>query len=333
MNEPDEHLARLRGKNVIVTGGAGFIGTSLVNALIDDHDCHVTVIDNFLNSSRVRFREESDRLQLLSIDALDIDRYCEELQSVNYVFHLACVQIAASSANAEYDLRVNSLSTLRLLEHFKNTPSSNLERFVYTSSASVYGSSPLLPLREDACPIVQSNYAATKLLGENFTLLYGKSYGIPVTAVRYSNVYGEGQTPQNPYCGVLGKFIHNAVLGKSLPAIGDGEQTRDYTHVSDAVNATLLASVHPRAVNDVFNIGTGIETSVNELVKILTSLVDGITVTRLPERHIDNIRRRVVDIEKIRHRTGWAPTVGVACGIQATLKWYRRYADANRFLS
>jgi UDP-glucose 4-epimerase len=322
-------LKAIEKKTVLVTGGLGFVGHNLVKALIDEHQCNVIVVDNCLNSSPRILGEYLEKITFIEADVLDLTNYKEALDRSHYIFHLACVQIAVSSSRAEYDLSVNALSTLRLLEYLKQTPPANFEKFIYTSSASVYGSSTRLPLDETCYPNVLSNYAATKLLGENYTLIYGKNYGIPVTAVRYSNVYGYGQSPTNPYCGVLGKFIHTAIHGGSLPIIGDGQQTRDYTFITDAVQATILTAVNPIAMNDVFNIGTGVETSVNQLAEIIHSIVPGIEIVRLPERDIDNIRRRVLDIEKIHQKVRWTPLVNIQKGIELTIKSYRITTGTN----
>jgi UDP-glucose 4-epimerase len=324
------YLDNIKNKKVIVTGGLGFVGHNLVNTLLTTYNCEVIVIDNCLNSHPSILGENLSKITFINTDALNIENYQEDLEEVNYIFHLACVQIAASSKNAEYDLQVNALSTLRILEYFKNNPSKNLEKFIYTSSASIYGSSTSLPLNELSYPKVLSNYAATKLLGENFTIIYGQNYHIPVTSVRYSNVYGYGQSPKNPYCGVLGKFIDSALKGTDLPVIGDGEQTRDYTFITDAVHATILAAVHPMATNDVFNVGTGVEISVNRLAEIIQELVPGINIIRLPERDIDNIRRRVVDIEKIHQKLNWTPLISIKNGIEETIYWYKSHLINNK---
>jgi UDP-glucose 4-epimerase len=318
-----DYLDKIKHKKVLVTGGLGFVGHNLVNTLLDTFNCEITVVDNCLNSTPDILGENLSKVTFINTDVLNIEAYQEVLNNANYIFHLACVQIAASSKNAEYDLEVNALSTLRILEYFKKNPSGNLEKFVYTSSASVYGSSTNLPLNELSYPQVLSNYAATKLLGENFTMIYGKNYGIPVTSVRYSNVYGYGQSPKNPYCGVLGKFIDSALNGQELPVIGDGEQTRDYTFVTDAVQATIIAAVHPMAINDVFNIGTGVEISVIRLAELIKEIIPTIHITRLPERDIDNIRRRVVDIEKIHQKLNWTPIINIKKGIEETINWYK----------
>lgn len=324
-----DYLGMLRGSRILVTGGLGFVGHNLVKYLVNQGAC-VTVVDNCLNSSPEILGRYRDEIRLIRCDVLELGEYAEALSDTEYLFHLACVQIAASSSNPEYDLNVNALSTLRILEALKANLSPNFKRFVYTSSASVYGSTTRLPLAEDAYPHVLSNYAATKLLGENYTLIYGTNYGLPVSAVRYSNVYGYGQSPQNPYCGVLGKFVHNALTGRRLPVIGDGQQTRDYTFVADAVKATVLAGLHPAALNDVFNLGTGVETSVNNLAAIIKDFIPATEIERLPERDIDNIRRRVVDIEKIHQRLGWAPITDIRDGIEMTLDWYRTVLENSQ---
>lgn len=325
-----DYLLRLNGASCLVTGGLGFVGNSLVRALVTEYDCKVIVVDNCLNSSPEVISDIADRVEFHNISVLDKDKLFPLIDRVNFVFHLACVQIAASGSNPLMDLEVNAKSTLEILEHLRHSQPVKLERFIYTSSASVYGSTTKLPLDERSPKNVLSNYAATKMLGENYTLIYGRNYGIPVTSVRYSNVYGYGQSPHNPYCGVLGKFVHNALTGKLLTVIGDGEQTRDYTFITDAVRATLIAAVHPRALGDVFNIGTNVETSVNGLVELISRYVKDVESNSIPERDIDNIRRRVLDMENIHQRLGWAPRVNMNKGIELTIEWYKSYLESQK---
>ncbi len=259
-----EYLSLIKNKNVVVTGGLGFIGHNLVKTLLDDYGCEVTVIDDCSNSKMDVLSGYYDKLTFEKKSVLDSETINSALKKANYVFHLACVQIAASGLNPFLDLSVNAESTLRMLEFIRRTELPLLERFIYTSSCSVYGNSKNnFPAREDGAVAPLSHYASTKMLGENYTLLYNSQYGIPTSVIRYSNVYGFGQSPTNPYCGVLGKFIHNSLSGQLCQVIGDGEQTRDYTFITDAVKATLLASVHPKALGESFNVGTGKETSVN----------------------------------------------------------------------
>lgn len=317
------HYEKIKGKKILVTGGLGFVGHNMVRTLLNDYNCEVIVVDNCANSSEAVLGDEIKRIEFHKISVLDTEKLFPLLKDVHYIFHLACKQISASGADPIDDLRVNAESTLLLLEFMRNNKLSNLERFVYTSSCSVYGSSTRLPISEDDATYVLSNYAATKLLGENYTLIYNKTYDIPTSSVRYSNVYGFGQSPRNPYCGVLGKFVHNALTGKKLSIFGDGEQTRDYTFITDAVNATILAGVHPKAVGDVFNVGTGTETSVNGLAKLISDNIGKVEIENIAERDIDNIRRRSIDIEKIHQRLGWSPKINMQKGIQLTLDWYK----------
>jgi len=314
---------RIKGKKVLVTGGLGFVGHNLVKALVNDWQCEVTVVDNCLNSSPAVLGAMRQKIKFIETSVLD-DNFYPLIDEAEYLFHLACVQIAHSGKDPVMDLRVNAESTLRMLEYLRNNKRENFSRFIYTSSASVYGSSINLPCREDGVTRVLSQYAATKLLGEQYTLMYQKLYDVPTVSVRYSNIYGVGQTPRNPYCGVIGKFIDHALQGKVLQIFGDGTQTRDYTYISDAVDATILAAVHKSAVGDVFNIGTGSETTVLQLAKIIQNITgSNKSVKHLPERDIDNIRRRYMDIERIHSQLAWAPTVTIEDGLRETIEWYK----------
>jgi UDP-glucose 4-epimerase len=171
----------------------------------------------------------------------------------------------------------------------------------------------------------------SKLGGENYCQAFYENYGVPTACVRYSNVYGPGQRPDNPYCGVVAKFFDDAQAGRPLSIHGDGEQTRDYTYISDAVEATLLAAIRPRAEGEVFNVGTGIETSVNALARgIGRALEKDVEVRHIDRRDIDNIRRRVVNIEKARRMLRWTPQVTLDDGLKRTADWMSSASFARR---
>ncbi len=322
--EFENYLNEINGKKVLILGGLGFIGHNLIKFLIDNYNCEIICIDNCINSSPTVLNGYLDKITFLELDAEKLEEYESHIISADYIFNLACIQVAHSADDPLEDLRVNASVNLRLLEYIRKNNISGIKKFVYTSSCSVYGHSSKLPVSEQDNVKPLSHYAATKYLGERYSILYNKLYGIPTTAVRYSNVYGVGQNANNSYCGVLGIFIKQALTGDSLTIIGDGEQTRDYTYISDAVKATILAAIHSESTGETFNIATCKETSVNQLVDIIRLFVNDLSVKQIPERDIDNIRRRLIDIEKINTKLGWAPQVNIIKGIGLTLDWYKK---------
>src|SRR5215472_2333917 len=169
------HKEKIKGKKVLVTGGLGFVGHNLVKTLVNDWQCEVTVVDNCENSSPSVLGDMLKKVKFIQASVLDDDFY-PLIDNTEYLFHLACIQIAHSGKDPVLDMRVNAESTLRILEHLRNNKPANFSRFIYTSSASVYGSSKNLPCREDGVTRVLSQYAATKLLGEQYTLMYQKLY-------------------------------------------------------------------------------------------------------------------------------------------------------------
>lgn len=318
-----DHREKIRGKSVLVTGGLGFVGQNLVKTLVRKYECQVAVIDDRSNSTAAAIAEVREQVNLVEDTVLNADTLFPMMDEAEFVFHLACKSISSSGLEPQEHMRVNAESTLRMLEHLRYHRKEQMQRFVYTSSTSVYGSTMVLPISETHPTHLLSGYAATKLLGENYTLMYNWNYDLPTTSVRYSNVYGFGQSASNPYCGVIGKFLHHAIKGEPITIFGDGEQTRDYTFIDDAVDATILAAVHPRAYGDVFNVGTSVETSVNRLAELVIEHVRKVPVVNVPERDIDNIRRRAIDISKIHRTLGWAPKTNIARGIALTAEWYR----------
>ena len=317
-----ESLDPIAGQRVLVTGGLGFVGRNLVRALRERHDCRVTVVDDLSNAAAPA--SPLDGVDVVVGDVRDERLMAPLLREHPYVFHLACRTILTCASDPESDLTVNAQSTLRLLELLRKDPPRDFQRFVYTSSTSIYGNCRHIPADELDPPNILNHYAATKYLGEQYALLYHMAYGVPTAVVRYSNVYGPGQTTRNPYCGVIGKFLDAALAGRPLTVHGDGEQTRDYTFVDDAVAATVLAGVSPKALGDVFNVGTGVETSVNALAQAIRALVEertgrGVSVEHLDRRDIDNIRRRALSPEKIRVRLGWQPQLRLRDGLRRTL--------------
>jgi len=320
MTEPrmtDQVARAFSGRRVLVTGGAGFVGGSLVRRLAES-GARVTVLDDlFTGQSEI----VPTNAQLVVGSVVDEALVRELVGDSSVVFHMAARNIIASTKDPREDFATNIGGTLNVLLAARD---SKVDRVVYTGSTSIYGNPRSIPINEDDTPVALSPYAVSKLGGELYCNAFYENYGVPVSVVRYSNVFGIGQRPDNPYCGVIGKFFAAAFEGKPLQVHGDGEQTRDYTYIDDAVDATLLAAIRPRAEGEMFNVGTGIETSVNDLaLKIGQAVGVDVDIVHIDRRDIDNIRRRVVNIEKARRMLRWSPQITLTAGLERTAGWMR----------
>jgi UDP-glucose 4-epimerase len=317
----ESRLGELRGQRVLVTGGAGFCGASTVAELLRI-GADVTVLDDFFTGLRENLPPLGPHLQLVEGTVVDEQLVRSLVVEADYVIHMAARNIIVSTKNPREDFATNIGGTLNVLMAARE---SRVRRVVYTSSASVYGNSRYLPINEDDVTNMLSPYAVSKYGGENYCKAFFESYGVPVTAVRYSNVYGPMQRPDNPYCGVVAKFFANTMADKPPVVHGDGEQTRDYTYIGDAVEATLLAAVSPRADGQVYNVGTGRETTVNHLAETIIRITGkNLRPQHLDRRDIDNIRRRVLNIEKARRELRWVPEMTLENGLRATHEWLLR---------
>jgi UDP-glucose 4-epimerase len=310
----------LRGRRVVVTGGAGFVGSRIVARLLDA-GANVLVVDDFSTGDRTNLADTAPSLEVVEGSVLDFDLVREALAGRDIVIHAAARNIVLSTRNPKDDFSVNIGGTLNVLLAARELQPS---RIVYTSSASVYGNPRYLPISEEDPVNLLSPYAVSKYAGEGYCHAFYESYGLPTAVVRYSNVFGIGQRSDNPYCGVVAKFFQAAMQDEPPQIHGDGEQTRDYTFVEDAVTATLQVAVSPRAVGQSYNVGTGRETSVNRLAALIIEITGAsVEPQHVDRRDIDNIRRRVLNIEKIRRELRWSPELTVEHGLQGTYAWLR----------
>lgn len=311
-------LEILKNSGVLITGGAGFIGSFLTKKLLE-YGCKVTVLDDFFTGRRENLPLRDKNLKIIEGSVCD-KKLVEMLVSKNpYIFHLAARNIIVSTKNPEEDFNVNIGGTLNILMAAKKY---KVERILYTSSVSVYGNPKYLPINEEDSINLLSPYAVSKYSGEGYCKAFYESYSVPVTILRYSNVYGIGQWSSNPYCGVVAKFFEQAMKSKNLQIHGDGEQTRDFTFVEDVVEATIIAAISPKAEGEVYNVGSGIETSINNLAKFIIEIVSSISkIEYVDRRDIDNIRRRVLNIEKIRKDLRWVPKTTLKEGLKKTYYW------------
>lgn len=312
----EEQISALRGRSVVVTGGAGFVGSRIVTRLVE-LGAQVRVLDDLSTGERSNLPESG--LELVEGSVADFDTVRDCLAGQDVVIHAAARNIVLSTRNPRDDFDVNIGGTLNVLLAARDTAP---DRIVYTSSCSIYGNPRYLPISEEEPVNLLSPYAVSKFGGEGYCHAFYESYNLPTTVVRYSNVFGYAQSPDNPYCGVVAKFFEAAASGTPAQIHGDGEQTRDYTFVEDAVTATLAVAVSPRATGQAYNVGTGRETSVNRLAALIGEITGSTAVPQhVDRRDIDNIRRRVVNIEKIRRELRWSPAVTVEEGLRKTYEW------------
>ena len=319
-------MISLENTRVLVTGGAGFVGSNLVRRLMRA-GARVTVLDDLFTGRLENLPASGFEFVLGSVcDAALVGKMVAGAQ---VIFHAAARNIVVSTRNPREDFETNIGGTLNVLMAAREHPDS-IQRVLYTSSTSVYGNPRYLPINEDDHLSLLTPYAVSKLGGENYCMAFYESYGLPTTAVRYSNIYGPGQDPANPYCGVVAKFIESLFAGEPPVIHGDGNQTRDFTFIDDAVEATVRAATSDRALGEVCNVGTGTETRVNELVALLLRIVGSEQVpVHKDRRDVDNIRRRVVNIEKTRRALRWVPETTLEQGLLLTVAWQRARSAAD----
>lgn len=316
---------RYRAKKVLVTGGAGFIGSRLVNAI--SRVAEVVVLDDL--SSGVRWNICGEGFQFAEGSLLD-EALLQGIFETRFdvVFHLAALFANQNSLeHPEKDLAVNGQGTLRLLQHVAHA---EVDRFVFTSSSCVYGSAPP-PAREEAISIEPDTpYAATKLLGELYCNFFHKHHSVPATIVRCFNVYGPGDLP-GKYRNVIPNFIYQATLKQPLPVTGSGEETRDFTFIDDIVEGILLAGTASEAIGQTFNLGACIETEIIELADLVNKLCSNPAgVLNTPRRGWDSIARRRASIDKAKRLLGYEPRIRIEEGLMQTVHWFNANWDLIR---
>jgi len=309
----------LADMKILVTGGAGFVGSNLVENLVGQN-IKIIILDD-LFTGRIENLPKSNLIEFVKGSVVDEELVKKLVKEVDLVFHLAARNIVVSTKDPKQDFAVNIGGTLNILLAARE----KRIKVVYTSSTSIYGNPRYLPINEDDGINPLSPYSTSKLAGENYCLSFYESYGLPTAVVRYSNIYGKNQSPDNVYCGVVSKFFDWVMKGQAPQIHGDGESTRDFTYVTDAVEATILAGEKDKSDGKVYNVGTGIETTINQLVnKIIKMYKSNIKPTYIDRRDVDNIRRRVCNIERIRKELRWIPKITIDRGLELTKEWLEK---------
>lgn len=326
----------------VVTGGAGFIGSHLVDRLLRD-GLRVTVLDDFSTGRPENLEHLKDQagLRVVRADIADSQAIQPHFQGADWVFHLAALADIVPSIERPMDyFRANVVGTQSMLEAAR---AAEVKRFVYAASSSCYGIPDSFPTPETAAIRPQYPYALTKRLGEELVLHWGQVYGLPVVSLRFFNVYGPRSRTSGTYGAVFGVFLAQKLAGRPYTVVGDGRQTRDFTFVTDVAEA-LVSATRSSVRGEVFNVGSGHAQSVNRLVELL-----GGPVTHIPKRPGEP-DCTFADITKIRRVLGWEPRVPFEDGVrrmlenidywkaapvwtpeqiaQATEKWFRCLAPA-----
>ncbi len=306
----------------LITGIGGFIGSSLARALLSRGE-QVRGVDNFATGKRENIADILDRIDFREADILDLDAMKRACAGVDYVLHQAALpSVPKSVLDPLASNRANVDGTVSVLVAARDA---KVKRVVYAASSSAYGDTPTLPKHEGMTPNPISPYAVAKLASEHYMISFYRCYGLETIALRYFNIFGPRQDPSSPYSGVLAKFITLMLRGEQPTIFGDGEQSRDFTYIDNAVEANLLACEAPasEAAGKVFNVATGRRITLNETVKMLQGLTSYSGEPSYgPERGGD-IKHSLADISKAEAHLGYRPKVNFEEGLRRTVDWYR----------
>ncbi len=306
---------------VLVTGGAGFIGSNLADELIRQ-GAKVTIIDNFATGHRENLEEISGTFDFIEGDLNDDESLRQSLRDVEVVFHQAALPSVPRSVDnpkETHDACVNA--TFNLLNKAKEV---GVRRIIYAASSSAYGDQPTLPKVETMSPDPLSPYAAAKLMGEYYCRVFSNVYAIETLCLRYFNVFGPRQDPSSAYSGVISRFIDSLMKGQTPVIYGDGEQTRDFTYIANVVNANIRAAQTATGIGSVMNVANGERVSLNELLDTLQKITgnDAAQADYLPERNGD-VKHSQADNSRAVEWLGYEKLVGLEDGLRKTVEWWR----------
>lgn len=315
--------------NVLVTGGAGFIGSNLCDRLIEDGYV-VRCLDNFLTGKRENIEHllNHPRFTLLESDLRDYEGCVDAVNGVDVVLHQAA--LGSVPRSVEDPVTTNAINITGTLNLFDAAQRAGVQRIVFAGSSSTYGDSPTLPKEEDLIGAPLSPYAVTKYVGELYGSVFSSLYDMEFITLRYFNVFGPRQDPEGMYAAVIPKFISAMIDGESPTIFGDGEQTRDFTHVQNVVDANVLAmeTTNPDAINQTFNIAAGERTSVNHLFNCLRDLLNekdsrfSDMVPKYVGERPGDIPHSTASIDKARMLLNFDPKINVDEGLKMAIGWY-----------
>jgi len=303
----------------LVTGGGGFIGSNIAHELVRRGE-KVRILDNFSTGNRKNISDIHDDIELIEADIRDLQSVWHAVKGVDFVLHQAALPSVARSVNEPVTSNeVNTSGTLNMLVAARDA---GVKRFVFATSSSIYGDTPILPKREDMTPSPLSPYAVTKLIGEHYCRIFYNLYGLETMSLRYFNVFGPGQDPSSQYSAAIPKFINAIIKGELITVYGDGEQSRDFTYVQNVVNANLLACEAPNASGDAMNIACGNGITLNQLISTI-EIELGIKANIVYEdAKPGDVKHSRADISKAQALINYNPLISFEEGLAKTIKWF-----------
>lgn len=307
-------------KLYLVTGGAGFIGSHIAEALVKRGE-QVRVLDNLMTGKRENLAHLAGKLEFIEADIRDADAIRQAMAGVNIVYHEAAIpSVPRSVAEPQLNHDANVNGTFNVLMAARDA---GVKRVIFAASSSAYGDTEVLPKTETMLPNPLSPYAAAKLVGELYCQTFTRVYGLETVALRYFNVFGPRQDPTSPYSGVISKFVTSLLNNEAPTIFGDGEQSRDFTYVANVVDANLRAAEAPEAVGQVMNLGIGQRITLNQLFDELQQIIGTNLKPNYEETRAGDVRHSLADITRAENLLGYRPLVGLAEGLKYTVDWYQ----------
>jgi len=316
-------MGKVRMSNVLVTGGAGFIGSNLTEALLQ-RGHFVRVLDDFSTGKRENliFDKKFPSLEIVEGDIREFSTCQKAVKGIEYVFHQAALpSVQRSIEDPETSNAVNVGGTLNILLAAKET---GVKRVIYASSSSVYGDTPALPKHEEMPSNPLSPYALQKYIGEQYCRLFYQLYGLDTISLRYFNIFGPKQDPNSLYSAVIPKFIDALLQGRPPIIFGDGEQSRDFTYIENVVQANLLAMSAEHLHGEAINIACGKRISLNQLLNVLKEILGSKLSPIYQEPRKGDVKHSLADICKGKEILNYEPTVGIEIGLEKTVEFFQK---------
>ncbi len=308
----------------LVTGGAGFIGSNIAEELVN-RGAAVRVIDNFLTGKKENIDSFLDKIEFIEGDIRDLVTSRKVLKDVDFVLHQAALpSVPRSISDPLLTNDINIKGTLNLL---LASQEARVQKFIFASSSSVYGDDPRLPKEEEMRPRPLSPYALTKLVGEMYCRIFSQLHGLPTLCLRYFNIFGPRQDSSSQYAAVIPNFINKTLKGDNPIIFGDGQQSRDFTFVSNVVEANILAAKSQDVSGEVINIACGQRTSVNSLAEKIIEILEGNLKPVHDNPRPGDVKHSFADISKAKKILEYSPGVSFKEGLEKTIRWYQERGE------